>query len=246
MSPEATYTPSIDDDTPALESLQDAIDYVFADLALLRRALAHRSWAHDQAPPPPDNERLEFLGDAVLGLVVAEHLFDRYPDDEGHLTRARASLVRRENLAVLARSLDLGAWLRLGRGEESSGGREKDSILADAYEALLGAVYRDGGFDAARAFVERTMGAAFTETEGEDLLGRRDVCTRLQERLQQSGQGTPRYRVLKGEGPAHAPTWHLEVRAGDRVLAEGSGGSKQGARRAAAARALEVLDEGGA
>ena len=228
-----------------LAGLEEAIGYTFVDGTLLDQAVTHRSWAHDQSPPGPDNERLEFLGDAVLGLVVAEHLVERYPDDEGHLTRARAALVRRVNLARLARELDLGRWLKLGRGEETTGGREKDSILADAYEALLGAIYRDGGMVPAREFVLRCLGGSFVpEAEDGVLHSPRDVCTQLQEQLQREGQGAPRYRVLSGEGPPHAPTWHLEVRSGERLLGQGSGRNKQEARRAAAEGALEQLAQG--
>lgn len=241
MSAEGAYTGGVIT-RPPLADLQAAIAYTFANPDLLDRAVTHRSWAHDQAPPGEDNERLEFLGDAVLGLVVAEHLVERYPDDEGHLTRARAALVRRDNLARLARHLELGRWLKLGRGEEATGGRDKDSILADAFEALLGAIHRDGGFEPAREFVLRSLGeSGVPGAKAGTLHSPRDVCTELQEQLQRSGQPAPRYRVLSGEGPPHAPTWRLDVHSGERLLGEGSGRSKQEARRAAAAGALDRL-----
>ena len=150
--PGARHDPGVHELRP-IEALEDRIGHRFKDRSLLERALVHRSWAHDQTPPVPDNERLEFLGDAVVGMVVAERLFDEFADDEGRLTRARAGLVRREALAAHAARLELGDWLRLGRGEIRSGGRSKDSILADAFEALIGAIYRDGGLAAARTFI---------------------------------------------------------------------------------------------
>lgn len=230
-------------DPDPIAELQSVLGHEFADPAILERALVHRSWAHDQTPPVPDNERLEFLGDAVLGLVVAEHLFDAFAHDEGRLTRARANLVKREHLAECARNLDLARWLHLGRGEAATGGREKDSILCDLYEAVLGAVYRDGGLPAARAFVERTMGAAL-ERRGADggAHSPRDPRTVLQERLQRAGLGTPRYKITGSEGPPHAPIWTQEVRVGGDLLGCGSGRSKQQAAREAARQALAGLD----
>jgi ribonuclease-3 len=240
----APYTDRAVIDDLSARALMERIAYRFSNPELLDRALTHRSWAHDQTPPGADNERLEFLGDAVLGLVVAEHLVARYPHDEGHLTRARAALVRRDHLAALARRLELGRWLKLGRGEESSGGREKDSILADAFEALLGAIYRDGGLEAAAGFLLHAFGGTF-EPEGEDgeLLSPRDACTQLQERLQSEGEPSPRYHLLGGDGPPHDPRWNMEVRVGERVLGAGWGRSKQEARREAARLALDALDD---
>ncbi len=233
-------------DRPPLLKLEERIEFTFSDRGLLERALVHRSWAHDHVPPVPDNERLEFLGDAVLGLVVAERLVEDFPDDEGRLTRARAELVRRESLAAVSRQLELGAWLLLGKGERSSGGQQKDSILADAFEALLGAVFRDGGLEAARALVHRCFGQSLGRDDvSGGLMSPRDPITTLQERLQQDGRGTPRYRLLGGgQGPAHAPIWTQEVRVGDEVLGSGTGTSKQDARRAAAQDALSRLAPG--
>lgn len=232
---------------PPLDEIEERIQFVFRDRTLLERALVHRSWAHDHVPALPDNERLEFLGDAVLGLVVAERLVEDFPDDEGRLTRARAELVRRESLAAVARDLEIGRWLLLGKGELSSGGREKDSILADAFEALLGAVFRDGGLAAARALVHRCFGASLgRDHDSGGLLSPRDPITLLQERLQQDGLGTPKYRLVAREGPAHAPEWTQDVRVGDDVLGSGSGRSKQEARRAAAQAALSSLPPEGA
>ncbi len=225
-------------------ALEERIGYRFEDSSLLERALIHRSWAHDHTPPVPDNERLEFLGDAVLGLVVAEHLFATFAEDEGRLTRGRAGLVKKETLAAHAREVGLGSWLKLGRGEEGSGGRTKDSILADAFEALIGAIYRDGGLEPARTFILDTMDAALQARDVDGSIhSPRDARTLLQESLQQQGRGTPRYRIVSSEGPPHAPTWTLEVCIGGEPAGRGQGGSKQEAARAAALVALAGLDQ---
>ncbi len=227
-------------------ALEQRIGYRFEDPSLLDRALAHRSWAHDHHPPVPDNERLEFLGDAVLGLVVAERLFEEFAVDEGRLTRARAGIVRRETLAAHARAIRLGEVIKLGRGEETSGGRDKDSILADCFEALLGAIYRDGGFEEAQRFIGRTF-ADILGQRGQDgsIHSPRDARTTLQELLQRQGQGTPRYRIVSSEGPPHDPTWTLEVLVGGEAMGTGTGRSKQEAAREAANVALDVLNGNG-
>jgi ribonuclease-3 len=222
--------------------LQEKIGHSFGDVGLLERALVHRSWAHDQHPPAPDNERLEFLGDAVLGLVVAERLFSDFADDEGRLTRARADLVRRETLADQARSIGLGSWLLLGKGEEGSGGRDKDSILCDAFEALIGAIYSDAGLEAARGFIERVMVTELGRRGGDgEIHSPRDPRTVLQEFMQSEGQGTPDYRIIGSDGPDHDPVWTVEVASGLKVVGRGVGGSKQDAARRAAEEALLAL-----
>ena len=233
------------DGPPTTANLEGRIGYKFDDPALLERALVHRSWAHDKTPPLPDNERLEFLGDAVLGLIVAERLFRDFGDNEGRLTRARSDLVRRETLAQQAREIDLGKWLLLSRGEETSGGRDKDSILCDAFEALLGAIYCDGGLVAAQAFVERVMGAVLTRRGVEGAIhSPQDPRTVLQELMQAEGDGMPDYRVLGSDGPPHDPVWTVEVRDRSRTLGTGSGRSKQDAARLAAKEAMNTLTVG--
>ena len=227
--------------------LQQALAHRFARPELLERALIHRSWAHDQNPPVADNERLEFIGDAVLGLVIAEYFVREFPDvDEGRLTRARVMLVREGSLSKHARALELGEYLLLGRGESDQGGRNKDSILSDALEAVIGAIYRDGGLDAARRFVLNTM--------AEDLRRRdhdggpyapRNPRTELQELLQQQRRGTPRYEVIDRHGPDHEPGFVAEVRAGDTLLARGRGKSKRLAYEDAAGNALNELNGSG-
>ncbi len=226
----------------AIASLQQRLQHEFDDLDLLERALIHRSWAHDQSPPGPDNERLEFLGDAVMALVVAEALFETFEDDSGRLTRARARLVRRDALAARARELELGRWLRLGRGELNSGGADKDSILADAFEALVGALYLDGGMEAARRFLLDTFADRLDQRDVDGgLHSPRDARNRLQDLLQRQGRGIPRYRVVRSEGPPHEPSWTVEVGLGGPALGRGTGRSKQEAGMRAAAEALQEL-----
>jgi ribonuclease III len=226
------------------ESLQELLLHRFEDLALLERALIHRSFAHDQTPPGPDNERLEFLGDAVIGLVVAENLFHSFEDDSGRLTRARARVVRREALAEYARGLELGCWLRLGRGEQISEGQDKASILADAFEVLVGALYLDGGMPVARRFLLRMLGDRLGQRDLDGgIHSPRDARNRLQDLLQRQGRGTPRYKVVGSEGPPHQPCWTVEVGLPGVALGRSTGGSKQEAGMKAAAVALEELGE---
>ena len=225
---------------PPLTDLARRIGHEFADPSLLELALAHRSWAHDHSPSLPDNERLEFLGDAVLGMLVAEFFVQAFPDvDEGRLTRARAMVVRAESLSRYARALDLGTWLQLGKGESDTGGREKDSILADGFEAVIGAIYQDAGLEAARGFVERTMASDLARRDPDGgPWSPRNPRTELQELLQRERRGTPAYAVVGRTGPDHAPAWVAQVSIGDSVLAEGHGRSKKEAYEQAAANAL--------
>ena len=213
-----------------------------ADPDLIARALVHRSWSteHDGAP---HNERLELLGDAVLDLVVTAQLHDLDPDaSEGVLSRRRAQLVRESSLATVARSVELGADIRLGRGEAASGGADKDSLLADTLEAIIGAMFLSGGYDAASALVGRLLGDAIrtigtADPSDEADLGPVDPKTALQERAAALHLPVPQYRTVQ-EGPDHAPTFLAEVRIGDELLGSGSGGSKKAASQAAAEQAL--------
>jgi ribonuclease-3 len=217
--------------------VQARLGHRFADPALLVEALTHRSRAVEEGSSLPGNERLEFLGDAVLGLVVAQELLARDPRaDEGALSLVRAQAVRKAALAAAARALGVGAWLRLGHGEAASGGRDKDSLLADAFEALLGALYLDGGLEPARAVILRELGALLAG--GAPAHGGKDAKTRLQELLQGRGDPAPGYRVLAERGAPHAREFEVEVSSGGRVLGTGSGRSKREAEQAAAERAL--------
>jgi ribonuclease-3 len=207
-------------------------------------ALTHRSAAHELGPKGrrrvlPDNERLEFLGDAVLSLVVSERLFHALPEaPEGGLTRARASLVQEAALAEAARSLGLGAALRLGKGEDRTGGRGKSSLLADCLEALFGAVYLDGGLEAARGCILGLLSGALAVAVTEEV---RDARTILQELLQETRGITPTYTILGASGPDHARTYTVALWAGDELRAEGEGASKKAAAQAAARKALDAL-----
>ena len=207
----------------------------FVDPTLLRQALTHRSAGSDH------NERLEFLGDAVLELIVSEWLFQHFDDaDEGHLTRLRARLVRKETLAEVARSVRLGEALALGGGELKSGGRHRDSILADALEALLGAYYLDSGYVACASFVRRLMQPWFAQLESQPQT--KDPKTRLQEWLQSRGESLPSYHVIATRGAAHDQEFEVACRVnvlGKDVKAIGR--SRRGAEQQAAALALEQL-----
>ncbi len=231
-------------DPPSITRLQELLGHSFSDPTLLECSLCHRSWTKDQSDGAehPDNERLEFLGDAVLGLVITEKLYRSSASDEGRLTRARASLVRRETLARHARSLGLGEFVRLGRGEQASGGADKDSILADVLEAVIGAIYLDGGLPAASDFIGKLF-VDDLERRAKDgeLHAPQDPRTELQEALQAEARGTPEYELASSSGPDHAPTWIMEVRLGTELLGTGEGSSKQDAARSAARQALAGL-----
>lgn len=217
--------------------LERELGYRFSDDALLVRALTHRSAGGQH------NERLEYLGDAALSLVVAEALYLRLPDaPEGHLSRLRASLVRRSSLAGIARGLGFPERLRLGPGELKTGGFRRDSILADALEAALGAIYLDGGLEALRPVVVRLYGARLEALPAHEAL--KDPKTLLQERLQAQGLPLPRYRVATVEGEDHRQQFTVACQVeGVAIEATGSGGSRRAAEQAAAALMLTRLDD---
>jgi ribonuclease-3 len=219
--------------------LLERLGYAFEDAELLDRALTHRSAG------ARNNERLEFLGDAILGFVVAELLYQAEPDaHEGRLTRLRAHLVRRETLAAIARQLELGEVLRLGPGELKSGGRGRDSILADAFEAVIGAVYLDSGMASCRALLETLYRERLSRAARE--VGLKDAKTRLQEVLQGQGRALPQYTVAKLEGAAHDQSFTVECLVdGIAGPVTGTGSSRRKAEQDAASRALEELDGDG-
>jgi ribonuclease III len=221
-----------------------AIAYKFRDGNLLRLALTHPSVAHESGVAMAHNQRLEFLGDAVLGLVLTQKLYEQFPAlDEGPLTKARAKLVNRQTLAARARSLGLGAHLILSRGEEMSGGRDRESALADAYEALLGAIFLDGGFDAARDFILREFAAAFGELTTLPLI--ENPKGELQELLQARSPQAPEYQTLQIAGTDHDPLFECAVSHEGAELARGRGKNKKAAESEAALAALEKLRESG-
>ncbi len=221
--------------------LQTRIGYSFKKVSLLEVALTHRSAAlvgHRE-----NNERLEFLGDAVLSLAVSDLLMRRFPrSDEGELSRWRASLVNTRRLASRARELELGGWLNLGKGEERSGGRNKDSILAAACEALIGAIYLDRGYGAAKRFVLEHF---LTDVRKPAPEAEKDYKTQLQELTQRMFRTTPTYKLIDASGPEHAKHFLSEISVGGRKLATGAGKSKKGAEQDAAREALAALENCG-
>jgi ribonuclease-3 len=222
--------------------LQTRLGYPFRDEGLLRLALTHPSVAHESREPTAHNQRLEFLGDAVLQLVLTHELYDKFPAfDEGPLTKARAKLVNRRTLAEHARELGVGAHLILSRGEETSGGRERASTLADAFEALLGAIFLDGGFGAAREFILREFSAAFGKLSVLPTI--ENPKGELQELLQALSPESPQYHVVSATGPDHDRVFECIVQHNGVELARGSGKSKKAAETDAALAALKKLRE---
>ncbi len=222
------------------EELQKNINIQFKDEALLKQAFIHRSHLNEARNLKESNERLEFLGDAVLSFATSYFLYEKYPEHpEGILTNIRSSLVKTTTLSDTARELQLGELLFLSHGEEASGGRNNQSLLADCFEALLGAIFLDQGVEAARSFL-----AAVLFPKVEDIVTNKsylDYKSLLQEMIQQESRISPTYRVVKSEGPDHARTFWVEAVAGDKPLGTGSGRSKQEAEQQAAASALEKL-----
>ena len=224
------------------EEFQRQLGYTFQDPALLRLALTHPSVAHEQGAPLQTNQRLEFLGDAVLQLVVTRELFEKFPAfEEGPLTKARAKLVSRRTLAEQGRELGLGRHLILSRGEEMHGGRERASALADAFESLLGAILLDGGFQVAQAFILGRFCEAFGGLSGIPVM--ENPKGELQELLQAVSAEAPEYLVVSVTGPDHDRFFECTVRHGGVELARGSGKSKKAAESEAALAALNRLRE---
>ncbi len=222
----------------ALESLQESISYRFGQVKLLAQALTHSSYANEQGSG--HNERLEFLGDAVLELTVSEELFKRFPDaPEGALTKLRAKLVSMPGLAEMARALSLENYIYLGKGEESQGGRDRDSLLSDAFEALLGAVFLDGGFESAK----RVVGKLFLDHWPEEIETpkSRDFKSRLQEHTQREHKARPIYRLVGSSGPEHEKLFEVELSLPDGKSLTARGSSVKKAEQTAARQALEML-----
>ncbi|MCL0089294.1 ribonuclease III [Dehalococcoidia bacterium] len=234
---------------PQLDSLQNTLGVAFEDVTQLRQSLVHRSFLNESEAlsetsddhPLSSNERLEFLGDALLGHVVAERLFCEFPDfSEGDLTKVRSALVRTETLARVARSLNLGDYLFLGKGEAESGGRRRQRNLACALEAVIGAVLVDQGFNVAREFVLRILAKELERATEEKL--EKDPKSRLQEVVQAEQRLTPVYRTDDATGPDHDRIFVVDVFAGETFLGRGSGRSKRAAEREAAVAALKTLE----
>lgn len=223
-----------------MQAIEEKIGYSFRDAELLTNALTHSSYANENRGRSCDsNERLEFLGDSVLGLVVADALYRRFPGlPEGRMTRLRAQLVCEESLHHVAAQLGLGEYIRLGRGEEHTGGRNRTSILADAVEALIAAMYLDGGMEVARGFIERYI---LTALDGEmPAVG--DCKTELQELVQRKSGSVLTYELLGESGPDHDKTFTSQVSLNGRPIGSGSGRTKKEAEQAAARAALREMN----
>jgi len=227
-----------DRDVEPTSSLTVRLGLSFSNLSLLTRALTHRSFVNENTDAVLDNERLEFLGDAVLDFIVGAWVYHHFPEmPEGDLTKMRSALVKNEQLAAFARALDLGRALRLGKGEFSSGGYQRDGLLGSTFEAVVGALYLDSGLGAVEAFIHPLL-----EGARESILNElHDPKSHLQEWAQSEKLGTPHYKVVSSSGPDHAKTFEMEVEIGDKVYGKGSGSSKQAAEHAAAQDALEKL-----
>jgi ribonuclease-3 len=226
-----------------LAEAEAALKLNFSNRTLLQRALTHRSYLNENPDYPlEDNERLEFLGDAVLDFLTAEFLYHRFPEmAEGRLTNLRSALVRTEKLAQFATELELGQHLFLGRGEEESGGRERLALLCDAFEAVVGALYLDQGLPASRAFVVQLIEPALEKIIAADT--DKDAKSRLQELAQSIYRLTPTYRTIGEQGPDHAKEFTVEALIGQKSYGRGTGLSKQTAAQVAAEQALRALEQ---
>ena len=223
----------------SMEDLQDRIGYRFRDPSLLERALTHSSYANECKQKTECNERMEFLGDAVLSIIVADHIFHKFHLAEGDLTKIRASLVCEKSLFEFARKIDLGSELLLGHGEEQTGGRERPSVVSDAFEALIAAIYLDGGLEKAVQFV-----LPFVEEDlGHEEAPFVDYKTRLQEIIQKNPEERVEYVLVSAQGPDHDKKFVVEVHLNSNVIGRGVSRSKKGAEQAAAQEALSLMGE---
>ena len=222
-----------------MKTLEEKLGYTFENRALLENALTHSSCANESRGKLQSNERLEFLGDSILGMVVADHLYRNHPDlPEGVLTRTRAALVCEDSLVVVAEDLGLGEYLRLGKGEEAGGGRNRPSIRADAVEAVLAAVYLDGGIGSARKIIQKYI----LSREVAGLTKPRDYKTALQELVQRESGQVLAYRLVGEEGPDHNKRFFVEVTLNGKCVGQGSGRSKKEAEQMSAKAAIELLN----
>jgi len=224
-----------------ISELEKNIGIEFTKKELLETSVTHRSYLNEHREVSKHNERLEFLGDAVLELIVSEFLFNEFPERaEGELTSFRSALVRTDSLAESAKSLRLGEYLQLSRGEEDSGGREKDYLLANAFEALLGAIYLDKGYEEAKTFIYKTL----IPKLGDIVEFRLDIDnkTRIQELAQSEYKETPIYEVINEEGPDHDKIFTVVVKINDKIIGEGTGSSKQKAEERAAEVGIKYIE----
>ncbi len=225
-------------DSESAADLAHRLGLSFSRVAVLTRAMTHRSYVNEHSDTQEDNERLEFLGDAVLDFIVGAWVYHHFPEmPEGDLTKMRSAFVCNEQLAVFARKFDLGRAMRLGRGELTSGGRDRDGLLGSTFEALVGALYLEAGLEAVQAFIHPLL----VEVRDPILSSLQDPKSEFQEWTQAEKIGTPRYKVVSSSGPDHAKTFDVEVVIGEKTFGLGRGSSKQSAERAAAADALDKL-----
>lgn len=226
----------------SVAELNGRLGYSFRDAKLLELSIIHKSFGNEhraaQSVSVRDNERLEFLGDAILDLIISQYLLETYPNfSEGDLSKLRAGLVNERSLAKVARSLSLGDYVWLGKGEEFTGGRTKDSILASTFEAIVAAVYQDGGFDAANNWVRTLFEDKIASAGIEDVL--QDYKTKLQEVVQAKYRSAPRYEVIQSSGPDHDKTFEVQLSINGSVICKAAGKSKKQAEQLAAKEALE-------
>jgi ribonuclease-3 len=224
------------------KELAKELNIQFNDFSLLKRALTHRSYLNENRGVEKSNERLEFLGDAVLELIISDYLYKKYPNrPEGDLTSFRSAIVRTESLAEASRELNYGKYLRMAKGEEESGGRDKDYILANTFESVLGAIYIDQGYEVCKDLVERILISKidYIVEHRLDI----DSKTKIQERAQAEYKETPTYEVIEEHGPDHDKEFVVVVKIGDRVLGQGKGASKQKAEEAAAENGLKYIEK---
>ncbi len=224
-----------------MKSLETKLNYKFNNISLLKNALIHSSYANEVRGNTHSNERLEFLGDSVLSVIVSDHLYQKYPNmPEGELTKLRASLVCEKSLCALSRELGIGEFLLLGKGEDKNGGRERDSILADAFEAVLAAIYLDGGMGAAKTHILNTV-LRDLEHHGEDSF--KDYKTTLQEIIQRNPEESVSYILIGESGPDHDKQFTVEVHLNSNVIGTGIGKNKKTAEQMAAKQALKLMGE---
>lgn len=222
-----------------MNDLQKNLEYTFKNIDLLKNALTHSSYANEKHSSSGSNERLEFLGDSVLSIIVSEYLYDKFPDlPEGKLTKMRANLVCEKSLCEFSRELNLGDYLMLGKGEDLSGGRNRDSILADAFEAVLAAIYLDGGIEPAKRHVLKFVLRELHDTDKEAF---RDYKTTLQEVIQRNPEERLTYHLISEWGPDHDKMFAVEVHLNSNVIGSGKGKSKKIAEQMAAKDALQLL-----
>ncbi len=215
----------------------DKLKELFKNQELLEQALTHKSWLNEHPGKRGSNERLEFLGDAVLEFLVSKEIFTRFPDkEEGYLTALRANLVNTQNLAALAKKLDVGKAIYLSKGEEEGGGRENESLLADTTEAIIGALFMDSGIDAAENFIQTNLLPEIEEKVKEPL---KDAKSRLQESVQSKGLPAPKYQVVQESGPDHSKDFVVEVSVNGKIIGRGEGKNKAAAEQESAQKALE-------